>query len=141
MRVRLLALGAATCLLAACGSAGEEPLVARDVRIIEPRPGAATGAAYLTLENPGREALAITAVTSPQFDAVDLHESLLDDGVARMRKLPSLLIAGGATERLEPGGRHLMLRGRRPAPGPVTLHFWSGETLLLAVDAPAGNGG
>lgn len=140
MRARLLAWGAAAWILAACGSAGQAPLVARDLRIVEPRPGAATGAAYLTLANPGTDALTITAVTSPQFEAVDLHESRVENGVARMRPLPSVVLAGGATERFEPGGRHLMLRGRRGNAGPVTLQFWSGDTLLLAVDVPPGNG-
>ncbi len=98
-------------------------------------------AAYLTLTNAGDEALTITAVTSPQFDSVDLHESRVENGVARMRPLQSLVLAAGATERLEPGARHLMLHGRRDDAGAdVTLQFWSGETLLLAVAAPADTG-
>ena len=138
MRKRISAWAAILWVAAACSTAGQPPLVASAVRVVEPRPGTTTGAAYLTLSNPCDAPVTVTAVTSPQYDAVHLHESLADDGVARMRPLPSLLIAPGASERLEPGRRHLMLVGRRDDAVPVTLQFWSGATLLLAVEAPAG---
>lgn len=140
MSPRLPAWAALACLVVACSTAGQPPLVASAVRVIEPRPGTTMGAAYLTLSNPGDAPVTVTAVTSPQYDAVHLHESVTEDGVARMRPLPSLQIAPGATERLEPGSRHLMLVGRRDEAVPVTLQFWSGATLLLAVEAPPGDG-
>ena len=140
MRKRISAWAAILWVAAACSTAGQPPLVASAVRVVEPRPGTTTGAAYLTLSNPGDAPVTVTAVTSPQYDAVHLHESVADDGVARMRPLPSLQIAPGASERLEPGSRHLMLVGRRDDVVPVTLQFWSGATLLLAVEAPAGEG-
>jgi periplasmic copper chaperone A len=140
MKRRFSAWAAILCVVAACTTAGQPPLVASAVRVVEPRPGTTTGAAYLTLRNPGDAPVTVTAVTSPQYDAVHLHESVADDGVARMRPLPSLLIAPGAAERLEPGSKHLMLVGRRDDGLPVTLQFWSGATLLLAVEAPAGEG-
>ena len=138
MNRRISAWAAIVCIVTACSTAGQPPLVASAVRVVEPRPGTTTGAAYLTLSNPGGAPVTVTAVTSPQYDAVHLHESVAEDGVARMRPLPSLLIAPGASERLEPGGKHLMLLGRRDDAVPVTLQFWSGATLLLAVEANAG---
>jgi periplasmic copper chaperone A len=138
MRRRFPAWAAALILVVACSTAGPPPLVATAVRVVEPRPGTSTGAAYLTLSNPGDAPVTVTAVTSPQYDAVHLHESVTDEGVARMRPLESLRIEPGTSERLEPGSRHLMLIGRREDAVPVTLQFWSGVTLLLAVEAPAG---
>lgn len=72
-------------------------------------------AGYLQLHNPGREVLRCTEASSPDFNHVMLHESVLEDGMMRMRHLDALEVAAGATLSLAPGALHLMLMGpQRP---------------------------
>jgi copper(I)-binding protein len=125
----------AACLTAACGDAAHAPLAATDVRLSAPRPGTTVSAAYLELSNPGTAAQTVTAVTSPQYARVEMHETVIEDGVARMRRLPELVIAPHESVRFEPGGKHLMLMQRLPGDGRITLEFWTQDTLLLTVDA------
>lgn len=127
---------AVAVLAAGCGTAADAPLVADDVRVSAPRPGTSMSAGYMSLTNPGDSDLEITRVQSPQFDAVEVHRTVLEDGVARMRAEPAIVVAAGATVRLEPGGLHLMLLGPHAVADSVTLEFWSGEVLLLTVEAP-----
>lgn len=51
----------------------------------------------------------IVGVASPAFAEVSLHETRIEDGISRMRALPELTIAAGASATLQPGGKHLML--------------------------------
>jgi copper(I)-binding protein len=125
----------AACLSAACGDAAHAPLSAADVRLSAPRPGTTVSVAYLELSNPGAAPQTITAVTSPRYTRVEMHETIIDDGVARMRSLSELVIAPGTSVRFEPGGKHLMLMERLPGDERTTLEFWSQDTLLLTIDA------
>jgi copper(I)-binding protein len=123
-------------LLTACGGADKAPVVATDIVITEPPPGKTMRAAYLRLTNNTEEAITITRVTSDAFNAVSLHETSVEDGIARMRPIPRLEIPAGQTIELKRGGKHVMLM--RPT-GPATtmsLKFYDGEHLLLAVTAP-----
>jgi len=122
-----------------CGCSGEPaPLVAADVVLTKIRPGAEARAGYFSLTNTSGEPIVITAVSSPQFEAVEMHESVLEDGVSRMRALEKVTIAPDQTIKFEPGGRHLMLMRPTGATGTVTLHFLAGEAPLLSVTAAVG---
>jgi periplasmic copper chaperone A len=126
------------CLLAACGGGASAPLVAHDVRVTAARPGTSMSAGYLDLSNPGSEPVTITGVSSPEYARVDLHETVIENGVARMQGVGELVVEPGETLHFEPGARHLMLMQRRGDGQGVTLQFWSGDTLLLSVDASVG---
>ncbi len=132
-RAKLLAAGIVV-LLAAC-SRDAAPLVAEDLVINAPRPAMRMSAGYLTLTNNSDTAITITKVTSPEFAAVEMHESILEDGISRMVELGELTIAAGATVRFEPGGKHLMLMGLRGEPDSTSLQFYAGDTLVLTVTA------
>ena len=125
---------ACVALLAAC-SVNEAPLVAADVVVNAPRPGMRMSAGYLTLTSNSREAITITSITSPEFKAVELHESKLEDGMSRMVRLDELRIPAGATVRFEPGGKHLMLMGYDGASDTAALQFHADDTLVLTVTA------
>ena len=121
-------------LVAACGADTRPALVASDVTITQPMPGMAMSAGYLTLTNNSAETITITRVNSPQYAAVELHESVVDDGVARMRRLEKIEIPAGKNTVLAPGGKHLMLmRPTEVAADAVSLQFYDGATLLLTV--------
>lgn len=85
-------------------------------------PGVPMLAGYADLRNTGDAPLRITAVESDAFGSVSLHETTVVDGVSRMRELPGLAVEPGASVRLEPGGKHLMLmEPRQPVDAHTTL--------------------
>ncbi|MGI9201024.1 MAG: copper chaperone PCu(A)C [Woeseiaceae bacterium] len=124
----------ALSLLVAC-SADQPVLTATDVQIPAPIPGASMGAAYLSLHNNSDQAISITNVASPQMKSVEMHESVLEDGISRMFKLSQVTIAPQQSVVFERGSKHLMLRYPTDTPTQVTLQFFADDTLLLSVEA------
>lgn len=124
----------ATMLIAACGAEPQPPLVATELVVTRPMPGAGMSAAYLSLTNNTAATIRITRVASPQFGSVQLHESILQDGIARMRAIPELEIPAGDTLTLQRGGKHLMLMRPTGATETVSLQFFENESLVLSVD-------
>ena len=125
----------AALLLAACGTEAQPSLVADDVVVTAPMPGMKMSAAYMSLTNHSGQTLQISRVTSPQYESVELHETTIENGVARMRPLPNLKITAGATVTLQRGAKHLMLARPAGNSDTVTLQFFAGDDLILAVDA------
>lgn len=82
-------------------------------------PGATALAGYATLRNPGGEPVAVRACSSEGFAATELHQTLHEDGMARMRPMPELRVPAQGQAMLAPGGAHLMLiqPGRVPVDG------------------------
>jgi len=67
-------------------------------------------AAYLTITNPGREADALVAVTSPMAMTTRGARPTMDSsGMAGMHPIQRLEIPAGGVVKLEPGGYHVML--------------------------------
>jgi iron complex transport system substrate-binding protein len=105
--------------------------------------GMTMGAGYLTIRNPG-PAVHLVAARSALATRVEVHESRLEGGMARMRAVPDLLVGAGQTLRFEPGGLHLMLIGlttslRAGAHVPLVLRFEPGGEVaadLVVGDAP-----
>ena len=126
-----------SCLLAsACSSDREPPLVATDLEIMAPLPGQGMSAGYLTLRNNTDGVIRITSVTSLEFAAVEMHESVIEDGIAKMRRMPELLIPKKSTVQFKRGGKHLMLMRRKQQTEFISLNFYNDEILLLNVQAP-----
>ena len=104
--------------------------------------------AYLNLWNPGTEPDRLILATSPETRAAELHETLDDAGIVRMRRVADgLVLPAGGTARLTPGGMHLMLLGpsaafRQGGTVPLVLRFErAGEIRVdLPVSAPGARG-
>jgi len=122
-------------LASACSRPDGPPVVANNVVVTAPAAGMPVAAAYLDISNHSGETIRITRVTSPDYESVELHETTIEDGIARMRAVPVLEIADGATASLARGGRHLMLMRPLGTPDIVTLNFYSQDQLLLTVTA------
>lgn len=76
----------------------------------ETPPAARVGIGYLTIANNGTETDRLIGISSPVADRVELHQTTVDDTIARMLPVPlPLEIAPGRAVVLEPGGMHLML--------------------------------
>ena len=123
-------------LLSACEKQTTAPLLISDIIITDAVSGQPMSAGFMTLRNNSNETIEVTAVTSRQFNTVAIHESSIDDGITRMRRLETLTIAPKSSVALQPGGIHLMLM--RPTTADkgndeVSLSFYRGETLILNV--------
>ena len=70
-------------------------------------PGQEVGAAYMVLQSATDAAL--TGVTSPAADSIEIHKMSMNKGVMEMRMLETLPLPAGKAVKLEPGGFHLML--------------------------------
>ncbi len=80
-------------------------------------PGATAGAVYFrALVNGGKRADRLVAAQTDVAERVELHRTLMQDGVARMRETDAIEIpAGGRVDMRHGRGLHLMLVGlKRP---------------------------
>jgi len=101
-------------LVFAAGSAHSEGrLAVHDAWVRAMPPGAPMAAGYATLSNDGDAPVTILTAQSDSYRNVTLHETLVSGDVAKMREIHRLVVAPGATIKLEPGGRHLMLMSPR----------------------------
>lgn len=143
-RPRLTALAA--LLLASCHSAAPTIKV-RDAWARETAPGQSSGAAYVTIANPGSRDDRLIGITTPSAANAMLHSSRDSGGVMAMRMAVDVTIPGGATVSLAPLGTHIMLTGL-VAPLkvgeriPLTLRFaHAGERHADALVVAAGSNG
>jgi hypothetical protein len=100
-------------------------------------PGASTGAAFMTVRSNGASDQLLGAST-PVAEQVDLHQSIMKDGMAQMRGVDAIDIAPGRPATLAPGGLHFMLMGlKHPlAEGttfPLTLKFRKRDPVTVDV--------
>ena len=110
--------------------------------------GQSGSAAYLLIRNEGGGEDRLLSVGSPAVRSISLHESRVENGVARMRGVEPPTIAAGGTLTMAPSGMHLMLMGL-PAPLqagerlPLTLSFErSGQLqtgIPIQMNAPDGH--
>ena len=131
---RLLVLGALLAVAAGCGKPGGPPVVATNPVVTAPGAGMPMAAGYLEITNRSGAPIEIDRVSSPEYGSVEMHETVIEDGIARMREIPVLEIADGDTAVFERGGKHLMLMRPVGAPESVTLNFYSGEVLILSIN-------
>lgn len=95
-------------------------------------------AAYATIRNEGDVAVALAGVRAAISETASLHESMTEDGIARMRPVPTLTIPAGGSVTLEPGGYHVMLMGLTEPlvegrTFDATFQFADGATLTAEV--------
>jgi copper transport protein len=69
------------------------------------------GAGYMTIANNQDAGDALIAASSPWAEAVTLHRSSMDGGIARMQSVAALPLPARSHLSLAPGGYHLMLTG------------------------------
>jgi len=140
-------LAAILAMVSMTGAVGAQPFAAGKLIIEHPwsRPTAAgmpVGVAYFSITNRGSVEDTLVAASTPVAASVEMHQSTISDGMARMRPLAQIAIGPGKTVKVEPGGIHLMLMdlkqpliaGQRV---PLTLEFRvAGKvTVQLAIEA------
>lgn len=120
-------------VIAGCGEP-KPPLVASDVEVTRSMPGTKMSAGFFVLTNNTDEAIRITRVTSPQFASVEIHETTIEDGIARMRELDALVVPPHGKVTLERGGKHLMLMRPGDLGDTVTLRLFSDDMPVLSIN-------
>lgn len=129
MKLPILAAAAAATLATAAHAAPK-------VEAAWSRPAAAgtTGAGFMTISNPDAKADALTGVETPWAGQVQIHESSMTGGVARMQRVERVEVPAGGRVTFAPGGYHLMFMGLTRALKmgdtlPATLTFASGAKV------------
>lgn len=83
----------------------------RDAWVRESIGSAKTAAGFLELHNGGQEAVTVTGISCESAERAQLHTTVRDGDVMRMRPIESIAIAPGETVPLQPGGMHIMFMG------------------------------
>lgn len=104
--------------------------------VIESRAG------YFTLRNNGADRMTIVGVSSPNFESVAIHRSVLMRNSVAMEPVSRLHVAPGETVHFAPHGLHLMLHKAKfvTAVGeqyPVVLQFSDGHTQAFSMQVVA----
>ena len=114
---RFVLLIVAAGFIAGCSKEAGPPIDISGVRILAPVPGSRMGVAYMTIANDSGDTMIITAARSPQFERVEMHETLIEDGVSTMRELEELTIENAAGRGQKPLQVIGSLAGGRGSPG------------------------
>ncbi len=126
------------CLLLAptlVPAASEEAGVSvRDAWIRETPPGMAMMAGYMALRNNTSRSQVLVAASSPGFETVMMHRTIVKDGMARMVHASQIELTPNASLIFAPGGYHLMLMNpkrtlRAGDPVVINLEFRGGLVL------------
>lgn len=100
-------------------------------------PGRTITAAFFEVSNQGKSACHMVSAESDIAERVELHTHIHEDGLMKMREVPSVELPAGKTVSFKPGGLHIMLYGVKPLKHgdivQMTLRFK--ECADLTVDA------
>ncbi|MFN2382109.1 MAG: copper chaperone PCu(A)C [Guyparkeria sp.] len=136
---RFTALLMGGSLLASTAAAQAAELDVHNAWVALAPPGAHATAAFMELHNPGDEAVDVVSADAEGFKAVELHESINQDGMHRMIEQDRITVPAGETVVLAPGGYHVMLIGpeRSLTEGEmVVIDLGLGDGSRLEVSAP-----
>jgi len=90
-----------------------EPIIIKEGWVREAPPTATVSAAYMQIENTGKEPVDLLMGRSDDFGIVEIHDTVMENGVARMVGQSKLTIPAEQTVTLQPGGLHIMLINRQ----------------------------
>lgn len=96
-------------LSSSCNQSSSNTIDTTDAWIREAPPNASMLAGYVTIKNNSDQERILTSAKSNQFKMVEIHKTIVEDGVAKMRRQDDLPIPAGGSLVLEPGSYHLML--------------------------------
>jgi periplasmic copper chaperone A len=122
-------------------SASEEAAVVsvRNAWIREAPPGVSMMAGYMELRNSSSRPQVLVAASSPAFESVMIHRTIIKDGIAGMAHASQVELTPNASFIFAPGGYHLMLMTPKRAlragdPVIIKLEFRGGLVLPVAFE-------
>jgi periplasmic copper chaperone A len=106
---------------------------------------ARAGGVFLTMKAIGAPDRVVSA-SSPVAERVELHETIRDGDVMRMREVPQLRVETSEPTVLKPGGLHIMLMGlkqplNRGDSFPLTITFEKAPAATVTVTVRAAGAG
>lgn len=108
--LRSIVVAGALILASLAGAAAQAPTVEADHVWARATPGGAkTAVVYMTLVNKGTADDRLVSVSTPAAGLAEVHTTITDNGVMRMRPAGPLEVKPGASVVLKPGGYHVML--------------------------------
>lgn len=96
-------------LLTGCSQNEQEHFSIEGAWVREAPPNATAMAGYVTIKNNTDQTQILSSAISEQFKMVEIHRTIVENGVAKMRRQKDLPIPAGESLELEPGSYHLML--------------------------------
>ena len=119
-----------------------------DIQILDPwvqaaPPNVKVLAAYLEIKNNGGKPQILVNVSSPGFDQVGIHQTVMHGNMAHMEHLKELTIPSQSSVALKPGGLHFMLMdAKKPLrigdQVPMALTFKNGEKVAITATVRSG---
>ena len=122
-----------TLWLVSCTEPAGPPILVSDVVVTAAARDMPMAAAYFDIRNRSGDGIRITRVTSPNYEAVEIHETTIEDGIARMRRLDAVEVPNDETIRFARGGLHLMLMRPVDDAENITLNFYQQDLLIVSV--------
>lgn len=125
--------------VALSASAGGMDIQIQDPWVQAAPPNVKVLAAYLEIKNNGEKPRILINVSSPAFDEIGIHQSVMHENMAHMEHLKELTIPPHASAVLKPGGLHFMLTNAKKPLNigdqvPMTLTFRNGKkTTFIAI--------
>lgn len=110
-----------------------------DAWVREAPPGVAMMAGYMTLRNNTSRSQVLVAASSPGFETVMMHRTVVKDGMASMEHTRQVELSPSASLTFTPGGYHLMLMNpkrtlRAGDQVVINLEFRGGLVLPVAFE-------
>ena len=93
--------------------ADERALEVKDPWIRAAPPVVKVLAAYMTIENNSEKGLSVVGAESPLFERIEIHNTVIEEGLARMLRQERIDLAPRGSIAFSPGGYHFMLLGRK----------------------------
>jgi copper(I)-binding protein len=115
---------ALACLMLTIQAVAAHEISAKSLQIVHPFVREAAGgskvtAGYAKITNTGKEADRLIGASLKTAEKAELHATVIEDGVAKMRPQPDgIPIGPGATVELKPGSFHIMFLGLKSSPEP-----------------------
>ena len=109
-----------------------------NVMVTEPPPGVGMTAGYFDIRNTGSQPVSLIKVTSPDFGSIELHRSIVTEGIARMVRQDSVTVPPDTSLKFQPGDYHLMMfrpHKQLSTGDMVTLTFYFSDSTSLNVKA------
>lgn len=127
MKRRTLIMGLALAGLTALPAFTAESAIAIDGAWARPSLGAGgASAAYFTIHNKGAIADTLSRVMTPAATTAAIHETRIENGVAKMLPVQNVEIPAGGQVSFAPRGQHVMLMG-------LTAPLKVGDSITLTL--------
>ena len=130
---------AASLVTLICACAPQEEIQVKDAWLRPPAPSRDTAAAYMRITNTTFLDNVLIAVETSAADTVELHTTMVENEIMRMRPVKEISLPKQETVVMEPGGSHLMLFGLQRSledrePIYFTLFFKNQTTKIVKAE-------